>query len=129
MYAHNGSGPGRWYYEDSQPSSATDHHKDIQPLYTTPPATPIAGGFSSNRQGDLPTEPVVKLEVAFNSHPTGRELTDAWVAGFLHGIARDPWDDMHDYAALCGIEYENSRVMAHKAAEEDAARRDEESGQ
>ena len=43
MYAHNSSGPGRWYYEDSQPSSATDHHKDIQPLYAAPLATPIAG--------------------------------------------------------------------------------------
>lgn len=27
---------------------------------STPPATPIAGGFGSNRQGDLPTEPVAE---------------------------------------------------------------------
>ena len=77
----------------------------------------VHSGFAS-----IPGEGEVRVAVAFESHPTGHEITDAWIAGFLHGIARQPWDDMHDYAALCGIEYENARVMAADTATEDALR-------
>jgi hypothetical protein len=60
-------------------------------------------------RASVPTEPV-SLPVAHHSHPTGEEVTDAWIAGFLHAIGREPWEDMHDYAAVCGLEYAKVRV-------------------
>lgn len=43
--------------------------------------------------------------------PLGRELPDAWIAGFLHGVGKSKWDDMHDYAALCAEQYETARGL------------------
>lgn len=41
------------------------------------------------------------------THPTGAVVQDAFIAGFLHGVGRNTWDDMHDYAAVCAVDYAN----------------------
>lgn len=62
----------------------------------------------SGASASIPTENAV-LDLSRRSHPTGHEVTDAWIAGFLHAVGRQPWDDMHDYAAVCAMDYAASR--------------------
>lgn len=40
--------------------------------------------------------------------PTGKPAVDAWIAGFLAGIDRKSWEDMHDWAAVSAIEWARS---------------------
>ena len=46
-----------------------------------------------------------------NSGPTGNRIADALTAGFLHGVGRQPWDDMHDYIAVCAVGYVNGEAL------------------
>lgn len=48
--------------------------------------------------------------------PIGHPVADALIAGFLHGVGRQPWDDMHDYIAVCAMDYlKGERLPERKA--------------
>lgn len=53
--------------------------------------------------------------VGERTHPTGEAIQDALIAGFLHGVGRDPWDDMHDYIAVCARDYVNGDPLPARA--------------
>lgn len=38
-------------------------------------------------------------------HQLRRMLSEAWAAGFIAGVGRQPWEDMHDWAWLAGDDY------------------------
>ena len=48
---------------------------------------------------------------------TGNAIADAVILGFLHGVGRQPWDDMHDYIAVSALDYANSKPGAREHLE------------
>lgn len=65
--------------------------------------TPTAITVLMAEQNDeLLSEPKVKPRM---TRPTGDPISDAFIAGFLDGVDRQRWDDMHDFAAMKGLTY------------------------
>ena len=48
---------------------------------------------------------------------TGNAIADAVTLGFLHGVGRQPWDDMHDYIAVSALDYANGKQGAREHLE------------
>ena len=71
-------------------------------------APPSERWVSNGGDGEYPD--LVMVADGVVSHPTGHAVQDAFIAGFLYAVGREPWDDMHDYAALCSIDYAKGKL-------------------
>lgn len=75
--------------------------RDCIPLFTS------VGLVNDGEGWDFaPTEPAAPSHRTAGEWRARREeVAQAWVAGFLNGVRRQPWDDMHDWAALTARDY------------------------
>lgn len=75
---------------------------------------------SGNRMKDAPDRPALSPPAEGEvSHPTGNAVQDALIAGFLHGVGRTAWDDMHDYIAVCAVDYGKGKPLPERSFEPD----------
>ena len=49
-----------------------------------------------------------------SSGVTGDAIADAIILGFLHGVGRQPWNDMHDYIAVSALDYARGKPGARE---------------
>lgn len=77
------------------------------------------------QDGDIIAYRVVPSQAQEPSVPAGegvlgQPVPDAFIAGFLHGIGRQPWEDMHDYAAVTALAYAKGEALSAAPVQADS---------